>query len=391
MKRFCSLILALLLTAAVLPPVCRAAGDGVFSDVDSDAWYASCVTDAVRRGLMKGTGDGRFSPEGDLTRAMLVTVLWRLAGEPETPTPAPFTDTPPGRWDSEAIAWSASFRVTEGYGDGRFGPEDPVTREQMSVLFYRWAQGKNYDVSFPGGDLEQVGLPGGEQLPSDWAADAVSWAADRSFLTRRLVRRISPMGGSAYLYLPSEVAGRAEVAVFLSRFCRTYVDEDKGEENRIPCSWECLTMTLPELWQGCYSAQTADYDGVPAGRSIAFWDLSNVMPQSHMGRLFDLVLWPEGVDSSWFGGWEKLGDAAPGKSGRLCTVQAPEGKLALYVTYPELQTEEGFEIRYYNERNPRNYLKMRAEIEEILQSIRFAGGITVLDTASGYSALRGSP
>ena len=79
MTRFCSLILAALLTAAVLPPVCYAAGDGDFSDVDSDAWYASCVTDAVRRGLMKGTGDGRFSPEGDLTRAMLVTVLWRLA------------------------------------------------------------------------------------------------------------------------------------------------------------------------------------------------------------------------------------------------------------------------------------------------------------------------
>ena len=96
MKRFCSLLLAALMAVMVLPLGSLAAGEGTFSDVTAEDWYSYCVEDASDRGLMNGTGGGTFTPDGDLTRAMLVTVLWRLNGCPAPREPAPFDDIPAG-------------------------------------------------------------------------------------------------------------------------------------------------------------------------------------------------------------------------------------------------------------------------------------------------------
>ena len=216
MKRFITAILPALLLAAILALPAQAV-ETPYVDIDPDAWYAWCVNDTARRGLMNGTGGRSFTPNGDLTRAMLVTVLWRLAGEPEAGSPVAFTDVPEGTWYTDALAWAASEQVVEGYGGGAFGPDDPVTREQMAVIFCRWGQGQGYDVSFTPNDhlaqeesglgryqwFEEEGLNRWVSLGrpiSEWALDAVQWAAERDFLVRREVRGQDLYGGSIYCY-----------------------------------------------------------------------------------------------------------------------------------------------------------------------------------------------
>lgn len=113
---------------------------GGFSDVDAGAWYADVVDYVQSHGLMDGVGEGRFDPDGSLTRAMLVTVLWRQAGEPVVNYLMRFSDVPGGRWYTEAVRWAASEQLVGGYGDGRFGTDDPVTQEHLGLIFQRYTE-----------------------------------------------------------------------------------------------------------------------------------------------------------------------------------------------------------------------------------------------------------
>ena len=408
MKRFITAILPALLLAAILALPAQAV-ETPYVDIDPDAWYAWCVNDTARRGLMNGTGGRSFTPNGDLTRAMLVTVLWRLAGEPEAGSPVAFTDVPEGTWYTDALAWAASEQVVEGYGGGAFGPDDPVTREQMAVIFCRWGQGQGYDVSFTPNDhlaqeesglgryqwFEEEGLNRWVSLGrpiSEWALDAVQWAAERDFLVRREVRGQDLYGGSIYCYCVWENATRAEVAVFLSRFGRDYMDEAgeaeatvlfHPEENYIPIGgyhWDILSMEFPETWMGSWHASyMSNMQWKPAEFVMQFWDLTNHEPRSHKGWLFALEL----IDVQET---RDMPDAAPGVSGRLCTVNAKGiGKLDLTVCYPSAEPDEtGAVYLDYDPDNPQSYLKMQARIEQVLQSIRFADTVKVLHTAPGY-------
>ena len=293
MKRIFTMILAVLTAAAVLPLSGLAAG--TYSDVSADDWYYAAVEDCTDRGLMNGTGGGAFTPDGDLTRAMLVTVLWRLSGSPAPGSAPDYSDVPAGQWYSDAIAWASGFQVVEGYGGGVFGTNDPVTREQMAVIFYRWAQGNGMDVSvtdtetipkeeaelgiYKWNETKDGTMEGGylsaNKAISDWAVEAVVWAAEHDFLTRRPVQGLDPvMGGSFYSLCAPDTATRAEVAVFLSRFCGAYVgekSEEGGKPATVPYTWDILTMDLPESWQGNYQANgDIGYEGVPLGRSVMF-------------------------------------------------------------------------------------------------------------------------
>lgn len=108
-----------------------------FSDVDSGAWYAGAVDYVREHGLMEGVGEGRFDPEGSLTRAMLVTVLWRQAGQPVVNYLMRFSDVDGGQWYTEAIRWAAGNRLVGGYGNGLFGTGDPITQEHLSLILRR--------------------------------------------------------------------------------------------------------------------------------------------------------------------------------------------------------------------------------------------------------------
>lgn len=137
MKRILSLILSLTLALGLAAPV-LAAEAKTFADVPADADYAQAVNWCYGEELMNGTSDTEFSPNATLTRAMVATVLYRAEGGPTvTGTPA-FTDTRAGQWYSNAVVWANSNGIVQGYGNGLFGTEDPVTREQLDVMIRRY-------------------------------------------------------------------------------------------------------------------------------------------------------------------------------------------------------------------------------------------------------------
>ena len=173
-----------------------------FGDAAEGEWYSEAVRWAWLSGLMAGYGDGSgaFGSEGALSRAQLATVLWRQAGEPEAASGASFADCDPGAFYAEAVAWAAEQGIVEGYGDGaNFGPEDPVTREQLATILWR-AAGE------PGGSGDLSGYPDGDDA-SSYAVPALEWAVGEGVL--------SGLGGGSLA--PGGVLSRAQLAAVLMR------------------------------------------------------------------------------------------------------------------------------------------------------------------------------
>ena len=195
-KRLTTLILALALTWALALPG-FAAGTG-FTDVPSNAWYAGAVEYAVEHQLMDGVGNNRFDPDGDTSRAMLVTILWRMAGRPQVNYLMQFPDVG-SDWYTEAVRWAASERIVGGYDDGRFGPNDPVSREQIVTILWRY-QGS--PAAERGQDFADEGNISG------YATQAVDWARQNNVVNGRGGNRFEPHGH----------ATRAEAATILQNF-----------------------------------------------------------------------------------------------------------------------------------------------------------------------------
>ena len=173
-----------------------------FTDVPADEWYAGAVNYAVENGLMNGVGGGKFDPEGSMTRAMLVTVLWRYEGEPAEGENT-FTDVPEGTWYTGAVAWAASNGIVGGIGNGKFDPDGSITREQMATILYRYAQKKGIDTSKRG---ELSGFADSGNV-SSWAKDALQWTVAEGIIN-----------GSDGKLLPQGNATRAQVSAILMRF-----------------------------------------------------------------------------------------------------------------------------------------------------------------------------
>ena len=138
MKRLITLLLTLMIAFSLTVTVSAAVDDTEFVDIDRDAWYAEAVMYCREHGLMNGTSDSTFEPESSLTRAMLVTVLWRLAGSPAVSGLPQFSDVTEGQWYTEGICWAADERLVNGYGNGLFGTDDPITQEQLDLIFRRY-------------------------------------------------------------------------------------------------------------------------------------------------------------------------------------------------------------------------------------------------------------
>ena len=177
-----------------------------FTDVASDAWYAQAAAYVYRQGLMSGTAQDRFSPDLTTNRAMLVTILYRLAGSPAVDGGSAFTDVSGGDWFASGVAWASANGIVTGYGDGRFGPNDPITREQMAAILYRYA---GFAGQSTAGRADLSGYTDAGQV-SPYAAEAMGWAVDRGLIT----------GVSAGTLAPGGSATRAQVATILMRFCR---------------------------------------------------------------------------------------------------------------------------------------------------------------------------
>ena len=180
--------------------------EATFTDVSETAWYKNSVDYAVEHGLMNGTGTNTFEPESSMTRAMLVTVLWRYANAPK-PGANPFTDVPNGKWYTDAVAWAAENGVVNGVGDGKFEPDGSVTREQMAAILYRYAQKTGIDTSKY---TELSAFPDASRV-SAYARAPMQWIVAEGVIGG------SRENGQDWLN-PQGNATRAEVATILMRF-----------------------------------------------------------------------------------------------------------------------------------------------------------------------------
>lgn len=178
--------------------------DNPYTDVTPNDPNRDGIEFATNNGLMNGTGGGNFRADDTFTRGQLVTVLWRLAGTPEAEGDVTFSDVDPNGYYIHALTWAASTKLVSGYPDGSFGPEDPVSREQLAVLLYRRAVADELDVTVEQEDL-LAAYPDGETV-AIYAKEAVAWAMDRKVLAAR-----------DGMVMPSQDCTRGEVATALYR------------------------------------------------------------------------------------------------------------------------------------------------------------------------------
>lgn len=177
-----------------------------FNDVSANDWFASAVDYVTGKGMMNGTADNTFSPKANTTRGMVVTVLYRLENQPST-SAASFTDVASGAYYANAVAWANANGIVSGYGSGKFGPNDKVTREQLAAILYRYAQYKKYDVSV-GEDTNILSYTDAQTI-TQYAIPAIQWACGAGVVTGKSGNKLDPQGN----------ATRAEVAAMLMRFC----------------------------------------------------------------------------------------------------------------------------------------------------------------------------
>ena len=176
-----------------------------FNDVADKDWFADAVKYVADKGMMNGTSKTTFGPNDSTTRGMIVTVLYRLENEPSAAA-ASFTDVVSGQYYTDAVAWANANGIVTGYGNGKFGPNDVVTREQFAAILYRYAQYKKYDVSV--GEDTNILSYADAQSVSAYAIPAMQWAGGAGIVN-----------GSNGKLNPQNNATRAEVATMLMRYC----------------------------------------------------------------------------------------------------------------------------------------------------------------------------
>ena len=173
-----------------------------FDDVSDSEWYFDSVLYTYAHGLMTGVSATRFEPNSTLTRAIAVTILWRMEGRPAVSYDMPFTDVESDAWYTEAVRWTASEGVVKGMNDTTFAPGDEITREQLATILWRYAGKPTSDAVFSDYiDSDRV---------SAWAVDALSWCVDNKVI----------FGTSPTTLAPQETATRAQAAAILMRYTK---------------------------------------------------------------------------------------------------------------------------------------------------------------------------
>ena len=191
-------ILSALLAISIL--CCAAFAD--FTDVSSESWYAEAVSWAEDNGIMNGVSEGVFDPNGSMTRAMAVTILYRIAGEPDMPESSwgyPYEDVPGEAWFAEPVYWARLEGIANGVSDTKFDPNSYITREQLVTMLWRYDGEKNAPGTTEFTDAASI---------SSWAATAVAWASGEGIVSGR-------DGG---IFDPNGHASRAECAAILMRY-----------------------------------------------------------------------------------------------------------------------------------------------------------------------------
>jgi predicted phosphodiesterase len=177
-----------------------------FVDVAKDAWYKDAVDYVYNAGLMSGTGATTFAPNVTTTRGMIVTILYRMENTPAVSSNTVFSDVPAGQYYTDAVAWAAANGIVGGYGNGTFGPNDFITREQLVTMLWRYAGSPKSNYALD--SFQDQGEVAG------YAATAMSWAVEHGIVS----------GTSATTLSPADASTRAQLATILMRFCAVQTD-----------------------------------------------------------------------------------------------------------------------------------------------------------------------
>ena len=173
-----------------------------FSDLNSSLWYHSATDYVLSKGLMNGVGGGKFEPNGTLTRGMLAQILYNLEGRPEVSGDMPFTDVAESRYYYDAIKWASANGIVEGYGSGKFAPDDAITREQLAVMLWRYA-------GSPAATQKELSFTDAGES-SSWAMEALLWANENGVMN----------GSGNGILNPKGNATRAHVAQMMMNFLK---------------------------------------------------------------------------------------------------------------------------------------------------------------------------
>ncbi|MBQ9721592.1 MAG: S-layer homology domain-containing protein, partial [Oscillospiraceae bacterium] len=178
-----------------------------FTDADPTAWYHDGVHYVLENGIMSGLGNGQFAPNDTTSRAMLAQILYNMEGKPAIRSGIPFEDVSESDWYAMAISWAESNGIIGGYGNGKFGPNDDLTREQLVTIMYRYAKDKGIDVSV--GENTNILSYDDAFDVSEWAIPAMQWAVGNGLISGRTASTLNP----------KDKATRAEIATIIMRYC----------------------------------------------------------------------------------------------------------------------------------------------------------------------------
>ena len=258
LKRMAAFLTALILCLGLSVTAFAAEAGTGFSDVDTGAWYAEAAVYCRDNGLMAGTSGTTFSPNDILTRAMLVTTLYRAAGNPsleEENLGYPFSDVPGDSWYADGVYWARLNGVVSGYSDSAFGPNDPLTREQLATVLWRYAGSPAVGGGASFADESDI---------ASWAASAVDWAQEGGY--------VSGVGGNRFD--PDGTATRAQVAVILMRYDQAQTEEPSPEPTPDPTPEEGTDVLV------AYFSATGNTENIAEHLvSILDADLYEIVPQ----------------------------------------------------------------------------------------------------------------
>ena len=219
-RKWFPMLIALLL--AVLT-IAGSAADLPFTDVKADAWYYEAVQYVYEKELFAGVTTTTFEPNAPMTRAMLVSVLWRLEGRPEASGVNPFSDVQDGKWYTSGVLWAASKEIVSGFPNGTFAPDDSITREQMASLIMRYATYKGIEL-VQGASLDS--FVDADKVQG-WSKEAVAWAVAAGIISGN-------KQGDVYTLAPQASATRAQVASILMRFIENVLQPDQPVDPDLP-------------------------------------------------------------------------------------------------------------------------------------------------------------
>lgn len=280
LKRLIALVVCFALIICLVPPVAGAEETDeseVFTDVAQSDWFYTSVYYVYGRGLMIGTGNGRFSPSVTTNRAMLVTVLYRMERDPEA-SPGVFSDVPPGKWYSDAVSWAAASNIVNGVGNNLFQPTGTLTREQFAVILYRYAVFLGIDVT---AEQDLSAFEDADRI-SAFARIAMEWAVAKGLINGVTKTELSPQGS----------ATRAQTAALLMRFEKNILtsitDLETDVDYTAPLAWSTQPPADEALILEADTRQVTVLEPVTVNFTL---NTSLVVPEFH--------LWRDGVDTGY--------------------------------------------------------------------------------------------